>query len=131
MDKNRILELAIESLERQKAGIDAEIESLRSEIKGSKPAPSLKTTPAKPAKKSGKSEAERRAQSIKMKKVWAERKAKEKKGKEKKASSARPAKTKAAAKIRPKTEAEKKALSLKMKEVWKKRRAEAAQKAKP
>lgn len=127
MDKNRILELAIESLERQKAKIDTEIENLRSEIKGRKTTPIKKRTSAKPAKKRGKSAAERKALSEKMKKVWAARKSQKAKTK---AVTKKPAKTKAGTKVRRKTAAEKKALSLKMKEVWKKRKAEAAQKAK-
>jgi hypothetical protein len=133
MEKNRILELAIEALERKKAKIDAEIESLRSEIKGQATTPGKKITSAKPAIKPGKSAAERKAQSERMKKIWAKRKSKAGKGKGKekaKASAAKPAKTKVASTIRPKTAAEKKALSLKMKEVWKKKKAEAAQKAK-
>ena len=117
MDKNRILELAIESLERQKTKIDTEIKNLRSEIKGLKTTPIKIRTSAKPAKKHGKSAAERKALSEKMKKVWAAKKSKK-------------AKTKSGTKVRHKTAAEKKALSLKMKEVWKKRKAEAAQKAK-
>lgn len=133
MDKNRILELAIETLEKQKTEIDSEIEKLRSEIKGIKTTPIKKTTSTKPKTKRGKSAAERRAQSEKMKQIWAKRKSKGGKGKKQektKASPAKPAKAKASSKIRPKTAAEKKALSLKMKEVWKKRRAESAQKAK-
>jgi len=117
MDKNRILELAIEALEKQKSQIDSEIESLRSEIKGLKTTPIKKRPSAKPAKKRGKSAAERKALSVKMKEVWAARKSKK-------------ARTKAGAKVRSKTAAEKKTLSLIMKEVWKKRKAEAAQKAK-
>lgn len=129
MDKNRILELAIEALEREKAKINTEIENLRSEIKGLRTTPIKKPASAKPATKRGKSAAERKAQSDKMKRIWAKRKSKAEKGKEK-ASPAKPAKAKATSKIRPKTAAEKKALSLKMKEVWKKKKAEAAQKAK-
>ena len=127
MDKNRIYELAIETLKKQKAEIDSEIESLRSEIKGLKTTPIKKSTSANPAKKGGKSAAERKAMSEKMKQIWAARRSKAKKAKIK-AKSAKPAKTKAKAgtKVRPKTTAEKKALSLKMKEVWKKRKAAAA-----
>ena len=95
------------------------------QLKGIKTSPIQKSTSAKPTKKRGKSAAERRALSEKMKQVWAARRSK--------AKSAKPAKTKAKAgtKVRPKTAAEKKALSLKMKEVWKKRKAAtpAAQKA--
>ena len=130
MEKNRILELAIEALERKKAKIDAEIESLRSEIKGQATTPGKKITSAKPAIKPGKSAAERKAQSERMKKIWAKRKSKAGKGKGKEKAKASAAKTKVASAIRPKTAAEKKALSLKMKEVWKKKKAEAAQKAK-
>jgi hypothetical protein len=125
MEKNRILELAIETLERQKSEIDAEIESLRSQMGGfKKTSPSKRVTSAvKVTKKGVKSAAERKAHSQKMKKVWAARKAKKAK-----AAKAKPVKAKAGAKVRLKTEAEKKALSLKMKEVWKKRKAEAAAK---
>jgi hypothetical protein len=34
MDQNRVLELAVEELEGQKAGVEAEIESVRAELKG-------------------------------------------------------------------------------------------------
>ena len=133
MDKNRVYELAIEALERQKAEINSEIEKFKSEIKDLKTTPTKKRTSAKPEKKRGKSAAERKALSEKMKIVWAARKSKAKKGKEKqkvKAASTKLARIKTTSKIRPKTEAEKKALSLKMKEVWKKRKAKATQKAK-
>ena len=34
MDRNRILELALEGLQKQKEGIDQEIEMVRAELKG-------------------------------------------------------------------------------------------------
>jgi hypothetical protein len=123
MDKNRILELAIEELERQRAAVLAEIESIRSQLneKASRPAGKVKAA-IRTARKGPKSAAARKAQSQRMKQYWAVRKAKA--AKLKAVKKAPPAK----AKTRAKTEAEKKALSLKMKEVWKKRKAEAAKK---
>jgi hypothetical protein len=77
MDKNRILELAMETLERQKAEIDVEIEKLRSEMKGSG---SVGTTNAKSQLKAKKrrtmTAAQRKAISEKMTKYWAEKKGK-------------------------------------------------------
>lgn len=139
MDKKRIVELAIEALERQKAVIDSEIESLRSEIdRRGTPAPEKRSfTNSK--KQRGKSDAERKAHSERMKKIWAERNAKKVASKAPakskatikakttvKTAAAKPTKTKPTTKTRPKTEAEKKALSLKMKEIWKKKKAAAA-----
>ncbi len=124
MDANRILELAVEALENQKAGINAEIEKIRAELRSmgsnmrqtrSFPLASIRTRSRTPA--------QRRLQSQRMKRYWASKK---------KAEEAKPAvkpKTPAAgAKVRVKTDAEKKALSLKMKEVWRKTKAEAAKK---
>ena len=103
METNRILELAIQELESRRAKLSAEIETLRSELKG---------TAAQPAKKAAKFAAIRKAQSLRMKNYWAAKRAKA-------------AKTKR----RTKTAAEKKALSRKMKEIWKKRKASAAKKS--
>jgi hypothetical protein len=77
MDKNRILELAMETLERQKAEIDAEILKLRSEMRA---IGSVRTTnsksQAKPKNKRTMSLARRKALSEKMTKYWAEKKGK-------------------------------------------------------
>ena len=109
MEKNRILELALKELERQKAVISSDIEAIRSQ---------LKETASQSAQKGPKSAAVGKAQSQRMKKYWA--------AKSKAAKKAPPAKPKG----RAKTEAEKKALSLKMKEVWRNKKAEAAKKKK-
>jgi hypothetical protein len=107
MENNRILELAIQELERRRAALSTEIETLRSEMKG---------TDVRSRMKGLKSESARKAQSERMKKYWA--------AKSKAVKKAPPGKAKA----RAKTAAEKKALSLKMKAVWRKRKAEAAKK---
>jgi uncharacterized protein (UPF0335 family) len=117
MDRNRILELAVETLEKQKAGIDAEIETVRAELKGTGSAfvPIGRRRP--------RSQVERKSQSKRMKQYWAAKRAK----------AAKPSTMKklppAIVKRRAKSAAEKKALSLKMKQVWEKKKAEAAKKA--
>ena len=123
MDRHRILELALEELKRQKAGIDGEIESIQSELRivGSVV---RQTGSAPSAGKRSKTPAQRRAASQRMKKIWAARR----KARAAKKSGAATAPA-AGAKIRLKTEAEKKALSLKMKQVWARKKAEAAKKA--
>ncbi|MEJ2109702.1 MAG: hypothetical protein P8Z37_07300 [Acidobacteriota bacterium] len=76
MDKNRILELAIESLERQKAELDEEIQNIKAQMKG-QAAGSVKRkkAPAKPKKKQSMTPAQRKVRSERMKKYWAEKKA--------------------------------------------------------
>ena len=125
MDRNRVLELAVEELERQKEVILAEIEAIRSELKGtpSRTPKTSKAVGARTKRKRTKTAAARKAQSQKMKRYWAAKRA----GKAKSSKAAKPA-TKA--KARTKTMAEKRALSLKMKEVWKKRKMQAAKKKK-
>jgi hypothetical protein len=125
MDRNRILELAIEELERQRGGIDAEIEMVRAELKsaGSAVRKPIPIPAAGTPRRRSRTPAERRAQSERMKQYWAA----------KRAQAARPpvkAPAPPAAKRRPKSDAEKKALSLKMKEVWKKRKLAVAEKSK-
>jgi hypothetical protein len=123
-ERKCVLELALEELKRQKAGIDAEIASIQSElrIEGS----AVRQTRAVPsAGKRSKTTAQRRGASLRMKEIWAARR----KAKAAKKSGAAKAPA-TGAKIRPKTEADKRALSLKMKEAWKKPRAEAAREAK-
>jgi hypothetical protein len=119
MDKNRILELAIEELQKQKAGIDAEIDYIRKEL--NRTGPGLRQaapTPERMGRKRARTPAERRAQAQRMREYWA---AKRLAGKTSHVS----------AKARTKSDAHKLALSLKMKEVWKKRKAAAAKAAKP
>lgn len=75
MDKNRILELAIESLERQKADLDEEIKKIKIQMKGPAAGSARKTkAPAKPKKKKSMTPAQRKARSEQMKKYWAEKK---------------------------------------------------------
>jgi hypothetical protein len=127
MNRDRILELALEELNRQKAGIDAEIESIQSELRmvGST-VPQGRFIPSAGKQKGRKrTAAERRAASLRMKQIWAARRRAQA---TKKAGAAKTPVTKA--KVRTRTEAERKALSLKMKQVWRRRRAEAAKKVK-
>jgi len=124
MDRNRILELAIAELERQKAGIERDIEALRAELGGteSSAARQKELAPSVGARRR-RTPAERRAQAKRMKEFWAK----------KRAQAVKPlsvAKTPArGAKVRMWTDAKKKALSLKMKAAWRKRKAAAAKKA--
>ena len=122
MDRNRILELAVEALEKQKAGIDAEIEAIRADLKGagSRTAKKVKPAAANTRRKRLRTRAERKAQSEGMKKYWAAKRAKAAK------ASAAKRLSPAGGKHRAKSAAEKQALSLKMKQVWRKRKAEAA-----
>jgi len=124
MDLNRILELAVETLEKRKAGINAEIETIRAELQGRGFRTARKMIPAAASTKRRRlqTRAERKAHSEGMKAHWADKKT-------------RPAKASATKKLpaasgkrRAKSAAEKKALSLKMKQVWEKRKAEALKK---
>ena len=103
MDKAAVLELAIESLERRKAEIDAEIAELQAQIKGGAPAAGRSMTAA-----------QRAAQSRRMKAIWKQRKAR----------AAKPVK-KAASGKQPWSAAARKAVSERMKAVWAKRKAAA------
>lgn len=69
----RILELAMEELKRQKAVIDAELEAIRAELGGIATAGRAKTVAPDAGRKRGRSEAERKAQSERMRKYWAAR----------------------------------------------------------
>jgi len=125
MDQNRILELAVEALQRQKAGIDAEIETIRAALKGTGSPIARKANTIAAVRGRSRTTAERRTQSLRMRQYWAAKRAKAAK------SSAAITAPVAGAKPRQKSAAERKALSLKMKQVWKKRKAEAAKKATP
>ena len=117
-----MLELAVEALQSRKAGIDAEIEVIRAELGGKAFIGGGKTKAVAAKRERSRTPAERRAQSRRMKKYWAAKKAATVK-------SSIAAKTPTAgAKVRTRTDAEKKALSLKMKEVWKNRKAATANK---
>jgi hypothetical protein len=77
MDQNYILKLAIEELQRQKAGIEAEIEMIRAELakSGSSAIIRKSKTPVVAAagagRKRSRTAAEKKAQSEKMRKYWA------------------------------------------------------------
>ena len=78
MEHNRILELALEALQDRKSQVEAEVEALRGEMRGSGRATS--TRKAGPAaglsgKRRAKTPAERKAQSRRMKAYWAAKKA--------------------------------------------------------
>jgi hypothetical protein len=124
MDRNRILELAVETLEKRKAGINAEIETLRAELKkaGSRTARKVKPAAASTRGRRLQTRAEHKAHSEGMKAHWAAKRAKAAKASTAKRSSL------ISVKRRAKSAAEKKALSLKMKQVWEKRKAEALKK---
>jgi len=114
MERKRLLELAVETLEKQRAEVTAEIESIRAELNGAGPGVGRTVRPiaAIIRKRRSKTFAERKALSRKLKRIWAARKL-------------QAAQAAARAKGRSKTAAEKKALSLKMKAVWAKKRMEA------
>ena len=103
MDKAAVLELAMESLERRKATIDAEIAELQAQIKGRAPAAGRSMTAA-----------QRAAQSKRMKAIWKQRKAK----------AAKPVKKTPAAK-KPMSATARKAVSERMKAIWAKRKTAA------
>ena len=122
MDRNRILELALEGLQKQKADIEQEIEMVRAELRGRAPAvPSRFVPAARSGKRRSRTPAERKAQAERMRKYWAAKRAKVAKV----ATAPKTSPAAGAKKRRAKTAAEKRALSLKMKEIWKKRRAAA------
>jgi hypothetical protein len=126
MDRNRILELALEGLEKEKAKIDQEIAMVRSEMpgKGSTARETESAASAGTQRGRKRTAAERKAHSEAMRKYWAA-----KREKAEKVTTAPKTSPAASPKRRAKTAAEKKALSLKLKEIWKKRKA-AAKKAK-
>jgi hypothetical protein len=75
MDRNRILQLAVDALERQKAGIDAEIETIRAELSGSETAISAKSVVTGNRGGRARTLAQHKAQSQRMKERWAVRRA--------------------------------------------------------
>jgi hypothetical protein len=126
MERKQLLELALETLEKQKAEIDSEIAEVQELLDG-KPRVTARKREIPTlvvVKRRSKTLAERKAQAIRMKRYWAAKRAKKAKPVAQSKAIA------ASAKIRSMTVAQKKALSLKMKEAWKKRKAAAAQNAK-
>jgi hypothetical protein len=81
MDQKRILELAVEELKRQKAGIDAEIEIVRAELRGSGTPGGSKAAATTISKRRPRTPAQRRAQSLRMRKHWAAKRMQEAKAK--------------------------------------------------
>ena len=74
MEHKRILELALEALQNQTAQVEAEIEALRGEMRGSGRATSTRkarSIPRPKRKRRAKTPAERKAQSKRMKAYWA------------------------------------------------------------
>jgi hypothetical protein len=119
MDRKRILELAADALNKQKAEIDAELVTIQAELKRVGIRAAEKPAAAAAPGRKPRTPAQRKAQSQSMKEYWAAKRLKT-------AKPSLPAKTApAGAKGRPKTAAQKRALSLKMKQVWAKRKAAA------
>jgi hypothetical protein len=129
-EMDRIIELAIEALEKRRIAIDTEIEELRSQLRDRVPTETAMKAVAEIAAgaprrgRRTRTAAEKKAQSERMKAYWTNRKARE--------TRAAAAKKSAAMEyVRgPKSAAARKALSEKMKQVWAKRKAEAAKKSK-
>jgi hypothetical protein len=111
MDK-RILELALEALHGQMAAIDAEIQSIQTELKGGT---EPKTVAPAVGKRKARTAAQRKAQSEIMKKIWAEKRA---------AKKVIPLKAK-----KGPSAAARKAQSERMKAYWAKRRRESKKSA--
>lgn len=106
MDK-RILELALEALHKRMAAVDAEIQSIQTQLRGGA---RHRTVAPAAGKRKARTAAQRKAQSEKMKKIWAEKRA------AKKVIPAKPKKGPSAA--------ARKAQSERMKAYWAKRRKE-------
>jgi hypothetical protein len=120
MERNRVLELALEELKRRKAGIDADIEAIQAELtETGSPVPQTILVPSAgtPSRRQ-RTPAERKAQAQRMKKYWAAKRAQA----DKPAAPAMTAPAAASTKTRSLTAARKKALSLAMKKAWKKRK---------
>jgi hypothetical protein len=123
MDRFRVLELALQELNRQRAGINEEIAALRQELNSAPQTRTLLSSVRKRGRK--RTTAERKAHSLAMKQYWAARKAHAKKP----AAGSTPI-TPASAKVKTKDEARSKAISAAMKKAWAKRRATAAKTSK-
>jgi hypothetical protein len=116
--EKRILELAIEALEKRRAQVDEEIAVLRAELQGS-----VKVATSVVASAEGrrhKTAAERRAHSERMKKIWAARKA----------TGAKVESAKAAPVKLVQDDAANQARSEKMRAYWAKKRAQKTKKSK-
>ena len=112
MCRNRILELAVEELERQKAGVEVEIEAVRAELRGSETPGKSKSAATTISKRRPRTPAQRRAHSQRLRKYWAAKKTGEAKVK---TPTPKPEKT-----------AVSKAISAAMRASWAKRKAKPA-----
>jgi len=115
--EKRILELALEALQGQIAVVEADIEWVRAQLSGGIRADQPATLTPAVRKRRGRTAAQRKAQSEKMKAYWAA-----KVGAAKKPAPAKPKKG-------PKRSAASKAQSVRMKAYWAKRRKEKESKA--
>jgi hypothetical protein len=126
MNNKRILELALETLQKQRAVVEAEIEAVRSELRGLTGIPRANragTAAPLSGRRRPKSPAEKKAQSERMKAYWAAKRAGSVK-----APSGRKARSQSRRR-RVISAAARKAQSLKMKQIWAQRKAEAAKAA--
>jgi hypothetical protein len=125
MDRNRIVQLALEELERQRIAVDAEIMAIRGEMREEKVpiSENVKLAVAVAGDRRRRTPGERSAQSLRMTKYWAAKRAKT--AKAKKPMAPKPQFKKAAVS---------KAISNAMRIYWAKKKAKAAgkeTKAKP
>ncbi len=116
MDK-RVLELALQALEAKRVEVDLEIEAIQKLMKGGI---RVKAATAALGRRRRRTAAERRAQSLKMKKIWAAKRAARASGK----AAAKP-------KSGPRSAAARKAQSERMKAYWAKRKGKGAGGRKP
>jgi hypothetical protein len=114
MDQKQLLELAITELERQKTAVDMEIEAIHAELKGAGAPQAVR--PVSVAGRGHRNSAARRAQSERMRKIWAARKA-------------AAAKKATQPKAKPERATVYKARSLAMKAAWVRRKAKETGKA--
>ena len=114
MEARRILELASQNLQAQKAALESQISEIRAELAGVAPTAETVTPPAGNRRK--RSAAERRAQSRAMKLYWKRRKAE---AAEREIRKSRPAASRTG-RLSP---AARKAISLKMRAYWMRRKA--------
>jgi hypothetical protein len=112
MDQNQLLELAVEALARQKAAVDAEIEAIRAELKGAGTTRTARSVADGVVRKRRMPPAARKAQSDRMKKIWAARKR-------------QAAKKGIPSKLKSKRATVNKAISVAMKAAWARRKAKA------
>jgi hypothetical protein len=113
MDLKRLLELAVEALEAQKAVVETEIEAIRAELKDAETPSGAGSFSTAVAGRGRRNSAMREAQSERMRKIWAARKASA-------------AKKSTQPKAKPNRSAVSKAISAAMKAAWARRKAKAA-----